>query len=388
MMFKALLQILKREILILTSRPMFMVVMILIPVGTSLFLMDLLKKGSAFNAPAAVVDLDQSKTSQSLSRTLEAMHSVHIKYHFSSFSQAEDAVKRGEIFGFFVIPHDFEREAIAMRQPKLSYYCNYAYFVPSSLMFKGMKTTSVLASGAMVTNMLSAKGADSRQISAVLQPIVSQAHQIGNPQMHYGVYLCNSFIPGVIALMVMIMTCYMLTMEIKHHTSTELMQTAHGSILAAVVGKLLPSTVLFSLVGWAIQMVMYYQLEYPLHCSIFTMMAAMLLLVLASQAIGLFVSCIIPNPRLSISVCSLLGMLSFSFCGISFPIENMYPVFQVLGWMMPLRHFFLIYVDQALNGVDIYYSRVYFAVMLLYTLLPIAFLPLLKKNYQNPVYVP
>ena len=134
MMFKALLQILKREILILTSRPMFMVVMILIPVGTSLFLMDLLKKGSAFNAPAAVVDLDQSKTSQSLSRTLEAMHSVHIKYHFSSFSQAEDAVKRGEIFGFFVIPHDFEREAIAMRQPKLSYYCNYAYFVPSSLM--------------------------------------------------------------------------------------------------------------------------------------------------------------------------------------------------------------------------------------------------------------
>ena len=367
---------------------MYTAVMIFVPIGTSLFLSDLLKNGGAYRAPAAVVDLDQSAMSHSLARTLGAMQTVEIKSVYADFSEAEAAVKRGDIFGFFVIPRHFEEDAIAFAQPKLTYYCNYAYIVPASLLFKGMKTTSLLASGAIVSTVLSSSGLGSGDIAVKLQPIVTHAHAIGNPQLHYGVYLCNSFLPGVLALMVMIMTCYVLTMEIKHNTSQELLSTAKGSIIAAVTGKLIPSTVIFILVGWTIQMIMYWLLNYPIHCHVGTMLAAMALLVIACQAVGIFVSCVLPNPRLAISVCSLFGMLSFSFCGFSFPMENMYDIFKVLGSMMPVRYYFLIYIDQALNGIDLYYSRVYFAVLICFVALPVLLLPRLKKNYQNPVYVP
>ena len=86
------------------------------------------------------------------------------------------------------------------------------------------------------------------------------------------------------------------------------------------------------------------------------MLAAIFLLVIASQAVGVFMIGVLPTPRLGLSFASLFGMISFSIVGFSFPVQGMHPTLQALAYLFPLRHYFLIYVDQALNGRDLYYT--------------------------------
>jgi ABC-2 type transport system permease protein len=87
-------------------------------------------------------------------------------------------------------------------------------------------------------------------------------------------------------------------------------------------------------------------------------------------------------------LCTLLGMVSFSFSGFSLPQEAMYPWVEALGFTVPIKYYFLIMVDQALNGIDLYYSRFYYAALIGFTILPMLLSWRLKKECMNPVYVP
>ena len=99
-----------------------------------------------------------------------------------------------------------------------------------------------------------------------------------------------------------------------------------------------------------------------------------LMLVLASQGFALFVFCLLPNLRFSVSICSLTGILTFSLAAYSFPVESMYGGVAVFSWMMPVRYYFLIYIDQALNGIASW--------------APLLLLWRVKKAFNNPVQVP
>ncbi len=80
------------------------------------------------------------------------------------------------------------------------------------------------------------------------------------------------------------------------------------------------------------------------------------LLIISSQAVGVFMIGVLPTPRLGLSFASLFGMISFSIVGFSFPVQGMDPTLQALARLFPLRHYFLIYVDQALNGRALFYT--------------------------------
>ena len=73
----------------------------------------------------------------------------------------------------------------------------------------------------------------------------------------------------------------------------------------------------------------------------------MLLFVLSAQALGIVMIGLLPDFRLGISFASLWGVISFSISGFSFPVSAMHPMLQALSNLFPLRHYFLVYVDQA-----------------------------------------
>ncbi len=89
--------------------------------------------------------------------------------------------------------------------------------------------------------------------------------------------------------------------------------------------------------------------------------------VLASQGFALFVFGLLPNLRLSLSVCALLGILSFSIAAFSHsPKSRCTPAVAIFSWLMPVRYNFLIYISQVLNGDPLYYSRVWYAAYIVY----------------------
>ena len=378
----------RREIRRLGSRKMYIFGMLVVPVFMAFFFLDLLSPGLPNRVPTAVVDLDHSTMSRTVTRSLEALQVLDLSERCESYDQALERVRQGKIFGFFVIPADFEKNALSGNEPTLEYYSNMTYFVPGTLAFKGFKTVAVATSGGVVQQTLVSLGATPGQVAALVQPLSLDVYGLNNPWMSYSIYLCPSFTMATFVLMIMLMTVFSITIEIKEGTSPQWLATSHGSILVAVASKLLPQTLIFAAVGIYIQWLFFGLSHFPLNGSLGWMIVATLLTVVASQGVGLFVSSVVPNPRLAFSLTALFGILSFSFTGFSFPVESMYGWLGIFSYLAPIRYWFLIYINEALNGVGLYYSRYYFVALIVLPLVACTLLRRLRSACLKPVYVP
>ena len=387
-MFRNFVNTLKREVKKLSERRLYFFSMIVVPLFVLFFLTYLMRDGLPTEIPTAIVDMDITVETRVVKRNLIASQEVRIVKELANFNEAMGAMRRGEIYGFFMIPQNYTRDILAGRKSQISYYTNSTFYIPGSLLYKGMKTNSTLASAATVKAYLVSAGASGSDVVGLLQPVQLNTNTLGNPWINYSVYISNSFVPSAFALMILLVTAFSICSEEKRGTSIDWLRKSGDSMLVALAGKLLPQTVIFSAVGLFIQAYMYGFLHYPLNCSLWIMICAMLLFIVSNQALATFVCGLLPNMRLALSVCSLLGVLTFSLGAFSFPLESMYGSIAIFSYIIPSRCYFLIYADQALNGFGIYYSRFYFAALLAFWLLPFTVILRMKKAQKNPVYVP
>lgn len=236
-------------------------------------------------------------------------------------------------------------------------------------------------------NVLESVGATEDVVTPLLLPVNVQTRAVHNPELSYPIYLCNSFIPCALQLMIFLITCFSLGQEVKYGTSVKLMRMARGSVLKAVAAKLLPQTIIWIVVAIFMESWLFGFNGYPMRGSWFWITLSEVMFVLAAQGMALFFYCVLPNLRLALSISALLGVLSFSLAAFSFPVESMYPAMGIFSWILPTRYNFLIYIDQALNGIDIYYSRIWFVAYIIFMLLPFTMMWRLKKAFLRPAYV-
>lgn len=383
-----LLAVARRECQRFARRPLYWFCMIGAPLLCLVFFLTLMASGLPDDLPLGLVDDDATATSRQLARNLDAFQQTDIVACFPTVTEARRAMQRGEIYGFYYIPEGTTRTLQRQEQARVSFYMNYSYLIAGSLLFRDMKTMSELASGAAMQQVMLARGATERQAMALLQPIVIDTHPLGNPWLNYSVYLNNTLLPGVLMLFIFMITVHSLGIEIKEQTSRQWLSLARGSLPVALTGKLLPQTAVFFLVWALIDVVMYGWLRFPCHCGLPVMLGVSLLGVVAAQGMGVFMFGVLPTLRLGLSFASLWGVISFSISGMSFPVMAMHPVLQGLSYLFPLRHYFLLYVNFALNGygaADIWPHLVGLAA---FVLLPLVILRRLKRALLTAKYVP
>ena len=383
-----LFHVARREVRRLASHPIYWFCMLAAPLLCLVFFLTLMGSGLPTNLPLGLVDDDGSATSRQLARNLDAFQQSDIVAQFPTVSEARKAMQRGEIYGFYYIPEGTSRKALRQEQATVSFYMNYSYLIAGSLVFRDMKTMSELASGAAVQQVMLARGATEAQAMALLQPIVVDTHPISNPWLNYSVYLCNTLLPGVLMLLIFMVTVYSIGSEVKEGTAHEWMQLGHNNLNLALAGKLFPQTIIFFIMAAGYNVYLYGYLHFPCNSGILPMLLATLCLVLASQGMGILMIGTLPTLRLGLSFASLWGVLSFSMCGLSFPAMGMHPILQALANLFPLRHYFLIYVDQALNGYSMTYSWINYVALLLFMLLPFLIAPRLKGALIYYKYIP
>ena len=222
----------------------------------------------------------------------------------------------------------------------------------------------------------------------VLQPLTVNSHPLHNPWLNYSYYLSPSFLYGVLELMIFLLTAFSITQEIKTGTSLQWLATAHGRIGTALLGKLLPQTVIFTILGWGMNSLLFHWNHFPMNGNEWWMVIGMPLFVIASQSFAATICAILPNPRLALSICSLVGILAFSLAAFSFPVEAMYGAMAIFSYILPVRWYFLIYGDIALDGWTVYYARMYFVALLVFPMVATLAAPLMRRALRKPVYVP
>ena len=385
---KGLKAIFLRSVVQIVRRPIYWAGFLFLPLFMFIFLTSMFDRGLPTRVPAAIVDCDGSSLSRKVSQNLGGMQMVNLVYTPGSYTEARQLLQKGKIYGFFFIPENFQAELLAGREPVITFYTNMTYFVPASMLFKTFKTTAVYTKAGVAMSMVESAGVDAAALSSVLRPINIVSRPIGNPWLNYGIYIANSFLPCILQLMILLMTCFSIGQEMKYGTSRELMQMADGSVIKAIFGKLLPQTIIWwTLVIFMTSWLFRYN-HYPMHGSWSWLIIGQLMYVLACQGFALFIISILPNLRLSLSVSALVGVLSFSVAAFSFPVQSMYGAIGIFSYILPVRYNFLIYSDQALNGIDIAYSGVWYAAYIVFMILPLSMLWRLKRELNNPVYVP
>ena len=377
-----------RSVVQLVRRPIYWVAFFVLPLFCFMLLTSLMQSGLPMKVPAAMVDKDGSGLSRNLTQNLGGMQMVDLVADCNSFTEARHLMQRGDIFGYFLIPENFERDLLSGRKPVVTFYTNMTYFVPASILFKTFKTTALFTKAGVAMTVLESLGASPDEVTPLMLPVNIHARGIHNPELNYAIYLCNSFVPGVLEIMIFLVTCFSLGQEIKYGSSRRLLAMADGSIVKALAAKLLPQTLIWIVIAIFMEAWLFGVNGYPVYGSWFWLTLSEVMFVLACQGWAVFFFGVLPNLRLSLSVCALLGILAFSVAAFSFPVESMYPAIGIFSWILPTRYNLLIYIDQALNGVDLYYSRVWFAAYIGFMILPFTMLWRIKREMAKPVYAP
>lgn len=381
-----ILAIFKREWLRISSSKICIWGIFVAPLLSMIILLWMMDSGLPSRIPIAVVDLDNTTTSRSLVRQLDAFEKTNIKYKSLSFREARQQIEQMKVYAVLTIPKDFTKDAISGNRPKLVYYTNNAFLISGSLLFQDLKTISTLASASVGLKTATAKGYTENQIMPILQPITTDSHPIGNPWLNYSVYLNNVILPGILQLIILMFTVSAFGSEVKAGTGGKLLEMGNGSIIKVLIGKLAPYTIIYLSIALLFISVLYGYNHFPLHSGFWPMFFNYLCLILAAQGTGIILLGVFQNYRLALSIASLIGMVSFSITGFSFSTLAMDGSLSALSNLFPLRHFFLVYVDQALNGISIGYSMYHYAALIGFVLLSVLFFGVVKRLLKNNVY--
>ena len=377
-----------REGRILLKNPIYVFCMMVFPVAVMFFFTSLLDDGQPLDLPIAVVDLDNTSTTRSLTRTLDAFQNSRVVAHYPTMSEARRAIQRNKIYGFLYIPKGTTDDLIASRQPKISFYYTLTAITAGSMVYKDLKTVSTLGSAALGKATLQARGFTDQQIATLLQPIRVDLHQLNNPQANYNIYLTTTMVPGLMMLFIFLITAYSLGTEMKFGTSKEWLAQADDNILVALIGKFLPQTLIFLSIIYFYEYYIFGVLQFPHPGGIGVLALLGLLEVLASQGFGIFAFGLMPSLRMSMSICSLWAVLSLSMAGSAFPIIGMDEPLQALSWLFPLRHYYMIYQICVFNGYPLLEAWFHLAALVGFTLLPWLVMKKIKNAMLNYVYIP
>lgn len=378
----------KRECKILRVNHIYFFSMVVFPLLALVFFTSLMDEGLPEDMPVGIVDLDNTSTSRGLIRRLDAFQSSQVVARYPSVAEARRAIQENQIYAFLYIPKGTTDDLLSSRRPKISYYYNMASVMSGSLLMKDLKTISNLGSAAVGQATMRAKGYTPQQIQAFLQPVRVDLHQIANPWTNYNVYLSTVLVPGIMMLFMFLISAYSLGMELKFGRGKEWLAKADNRIVVAILGKFLPQALVFLTLIFFYDVYLYRFLHFPYEGSVWMMILLSLLEVFGSIGFGIFAFGLFPSLRMSMSVCSLWAVLSFSLAGSAFPVMGMDTPIQTLTWLFPLRHYYMLYQITVFNNYPLIDAWFHLVALVGFTLLPWFVILKIKNAMLHYVYIP
>lgn len=385
---KRILHIAYREVGNMCKNPIYGFCTIVFPIAVILFFTSLMSEGMPAKMPVGVVDLDNTATSRQMIRQLDAFQTTHVVSHYPNVNEARQDIQRNKIYAFLLIPKGTTAGLMASKQPKVSFYYSNVTMVAGSMLYRDLKTVSSLGSAAVGMTKLSAIGKTSKEIRTFLQPIAIDLHMVNNPWANYNIYLSTTMVPGAIMIFIFLLTPYSIGTELKFRRSRQWIKMADGNIHVALIGKLLPQTILFLTMIYGFEFYVFYGLGFPHPGGIGPILLLGLLAVLSCQGFGVFAFGLMPSLRMSMSICSLWSVVSISVCGATYPLFAMDSVIQSIAQLFPLRHYYMIYQMSIFNGFPLIDTWFHILVLGVIIVLPLFTAWNIKKAMLVYTYIP
>lgn len=360
-----------REVQRLSASGEYRAVVWWLPLALVLFFAIFFSQEVVGSLPIAVVDEDDSYLSRRLVGMLYASHEVADVEEMTDIAEAKQQLLSGGVVGVVEIPDDFARNLLSGRPAEVVYYDSGTNISTASLSAKGVQTAVSSFDVGVALQRAEIRGAMPDEAMAQAMPIAFSTYGLFNPWLNYTYYVGPCFWAMVLIISSMLSTIYALGEELRSGTSLEWLDSANGSLLAALMGKLAPITVALWLLTTVVAMLIFGLFGAPMRGSWLMLVLGSAVLIMAYQAVAIFVVALTASFRLSLSLGGGYSVLAFTFSGVTFPTMAMFSAVQPFTRLFPYTYFMELYIDQAVRGVAWHYSMLDIAAMLMFLLLPL-----------------
>lgn len=325
-----------KELIQLRRDRMTFAMMIMIPL-VQLLLFAFAINTNIRHIPAGVVDLSQTALSRVLQQTISATSIVNFTRHYTSLSQAQAAIDRGDVRAVLVIPDDVSQRLVR--------HASVGFGTPSA---SDQETSRPIAQwlvdGSDTAIAASIKSLRNMPLAELLDKPVNrnvptfEVTILYNPEQRSVVNIVPGLV-GIILTMTMIMFTSAAIVRERERGNMELLITTPLASLELMIGKIFP----YIFIG-AIQVVIILGLGYcffnaPINGGLWQLTFATLLFICASLVLGLVISTLAKNQLQSMQMTVFILLPSILLSGFMFPYEGMPEIAQYIAEGLPATHF-------------------------------------------------
>lgn len=291
------------------------------------------------NSKVIVFDQAKDLASQELISKIEASRYFEVERAVMEQQEMEAAFREGKIKMAVVFPAGFNTSLLHEHKAQLQVIADAS----------DPNTANLLS------NYLSAIVTDYQQTAGnnMVLPyrIIPELRMLYNPQLKGA----PNFVPGVMALVLMLVCVMMTAISIVKEKETgtmEVLLVSPFKPVLVIISKAVPYLILSLLKVASILLLSVFVLELPVNGSLLLLLAESVLFIITCLTVGIFISVKTGSQQVAMLI-SLMGMLlpTILFSGFMFPIENMPIPLQLFSNVIPAKWFYIIVKSIMIKGL-------------------------------------
>jgi ABC-2 type transport system permease protein len=350
----------------------------LFPIISFAFLIAIFSKGVASDLPIVVVDNDKSQFSKKLLFNIDASSTIDIKYRLNDTKEAMKLIKSSKAYALVEIPPHFQRDILLHIQPKVTAMLNTQYILIGKII-KATLVETVAHSAAeleYVKNLFSTQ--NTQESIHTISPVALQITPFFNTYKNYFLFLISALLPSVWQIFIVIATIVSFGTLFKAKKEKEFFKGSH--IEMKIIGKLLPYTIAFMLLGIGYLFYIYGTKNWIFQGSFAVMIFGMFLTVIAYQAVALVLFVTGFDYARALSLGAVYTAPAFAFLGVTFPTSSMNTFAVFWRDLLPISYYMELQISQANYGADIFLELDKLFYLSLFTLV---FIPVFIRFHQR-----
>ena len=291
------------------------------------------------NARVLIVNPSTSVESSKLIELIDASSYFTVTHIASSRKDIEHYFRNNEAQCALILPEDFSSSTVSPPQIQIVTDATDPNFAKTVVFY--------------LSAIITAFQQQSIPAGSIPMVIKTEIRMLYNPSLMGAM----NFVPGVIALIMMIVCTTLTAIAIVREKEMGTMETLLVSPvkpLALLIAKTIPYAVL-SLVNLSfILLLSNLVLDVPVRGSVVLLLFECFLYIISCLALGLMISNIATSQAVAMMI-SMAGILlpTLLLTGFLFPLENMPWIFQWLSNIVPARWFFIIVKSVMLKGMGL-----------------------------------
>lgn len=376
-----------RELRRIKSESIYIWLLFILPLFTFLLFTTMFSQGKADSYSVAIYDADNSSLSRQIVSWIEATPEVKFTKKVTSLQEGKHLIEKGDVFGVLKIPDGLEN-AVYSGNPKkmVLFYSNMNLSAGSAVSIAIIKTIKTMSAGVNMQKRMSKDKEMLDQALNSIQPVRIEAHALYNPYINYSYYLVTGLLPIMLLMSILSTTIYVVGSELKYHTANDWYTISSKSVIVALTGKLLPYSIAFIIEAFFMNTILFNIVGAPQNGNIFIIFIATIFFVYAYMAMGVVLITVLPNIRLALSLGAAYASLAFSFAGLTFPMIAMVDYMRAFAQIFPYTHYLKIYINEAMKGLDLYYSVSSFLILSIFIALPFLLMPRMRALLTKDKY--